>query len=378
MSGTKRAYLSIGSNQGEKLYNLQLAVNAIHQNAGRVVYLSSIYETTAWGFEGDDFYNACLAIDTELNPRDLLKALLAIEMDLGRIRNDAQGYQSRKIDVDIIFYEDLIVEDDNLSIPHPQLQNRRFVLEPLAEIAPGKVHPKLQKTVGELLTISTDRTAPKKINASLKNPSSSKDLSKLNYLAIEGNIGAGKTSLATKIAQDFNGKLVLERFADNPFLPKFYEDQGRYAFPLEMSFLADRYKQFSDDLAQFDLFRDFVVADYDVYKSLIFAKVTLQDDEFKLYRTIFDIMYTEMVKPDLYVYLYQNTERLLQNIRKRGRGYEQKIPSGYLEKINKGYLDHIKTKTDTNVLIIDVSEKDFVNNAPDYEELIGRISAAIL
>jgi deoxyadenosine/deoxycytidine kinase len=183
--------------------------------------------------------------------------------------------------------------------------------------------------------------------------------------------------LATKIAQDFNAKTVLERFADNPFLPKFYEDQNRYAFPLEMSFLADRYKQLSDDLAQFDLFKDFIVADYHIFKSLIFAKITLSEEEYRLYRTLFDIVYREMPKPDLYVYLYQNSERLLQNIKKRGRSYEQKIPASYLDKINKGYLDYIKSQTELNVLIIDVSNLDFVKNQEDYLYVLNEIQQKI-
>ena len=170
---------------------------------------------------------------------------------------------------------------------------------------------------------------------------------------------------------------MLERFADNPFLPKFYKDQSRYAFPLEMSFLADRYQQLSDDLAQFDLFKDFVVADYHIFKSLIFAKVTLQEDEFRLYKTMFDIIHKEMPKPDLYVYLYQNTERLLENIKKRGRSYEQEIPADYLEKINQGYLDYIKTQTDLNVLIIDVSDLDFVKKQEDYVFLLNEINRKI-
>jgi deoxyadenosine/deoxycytidine kinase len=200
------------------------------------------------------------------------------------------------------------------------------------------------------------------------------DLSRFNYIAIEGNIGAGKTTLATKIAEDFNAKTVLERFADNPFLPKFYKDQNRYAFPLEMSFLADRYQQISDDLAQFDLFKDFIIADYHIFKSLIFAKVTLQEDEYRLYKTLFDIIYKEMPRPDLYIYLYQNTEKLLQNIKKRGRSYEQEIPSDYLERINEGYLDYIKTQQDLNVLIIDVSEKDFVKNQEDYTFILDEMA----
>ncbi|MCU0351878.1 MAG: deoxynucleoside kinase, partial [Flavobacterium sp.] len=202
-------------------------------------------------------------------------------------------------------------------------------------------------------------------------------LPEFNYIAIEGNIGAGKTTLATKIAEDCNAQLVLERFADNPFLPKFYKDQSRFAFPLEMSFLADRYQQLTDDLAQFDLFKDFIVADYHIFKSLIFAKVTLQEDEYRLYKTMFDIIYKEMPKPDLYVYLYQNSERLLANIKKRGRSYEQEIPQEYLEKINRGYLDYIKTQTDLNVLIIDVSDLDFVKKQEDYVFLLEEINKKI-
>jgi deoxyadenosine/deoxycytidine kinase len=140
-----------------------------------------------------------------------------------------------------------------------------------------------------------------------------------------------------------------------------------------MSFLADRYQQISDDLAQFDLFKDFIVADYHIFKSLIFAKVTLSDDEVRLYKTLFDIIYKEMPKPDLYIYLYQNTERLLQNIKKRGRNYEQDISEVYLEKINKGYLDYIKTQKDLNVLIIDVSEMDFLKNQDDYISILNQI-----
>jgi deoxyadenosine/deoxycytidine kinase len=183
--------------------------------------------------------------------------------------------------------------------------------------------------------------------------------------------------LASKIAEDFNAKIVLERFADNPFLPKFYKDQSRYAFPLEMSFLADRYQQLSDDLAQFDLFKDFIIADYHIFKSLIFAKVTLAEDEYRLYKNLFDIIYKEMPKPDLYVYLYQNTERLLRNIKRRGRSYEQEIPANYLEKINLGYLDFIKSQTNLNVLIIDVSDLDFIKNQSDYIQILDTINAKI-
>jgi deoxyadenosine/deoxycytidine kinase len=238
------------------------------------------------------------------------------------------------------------------------------------------IHPVLHKKTAELLEVSPDKSSCTIVHK-LQNPLDSIPLERFNYIAFEGNIGAGKTTLTTKIAEDFNAKTVLERFADNPFLPKFYEDQNRYAFPLEMSFLADRYKQLSDDLAQFDLFKDFIVADYHIFKSLIFAKVTLQEDEFRLYKTMFDIVYREMPKPDLYVYLYQNTERLLENIKKRGRSYEQNIPADYLDKINSGYLDYIKSQTDLNILIIDVSDRDFVKNQEDYLYILDEIQRKI-
>src|SRR5690606_29604657 len=150
-----------------------------------------------------------------------------------------------------------------------------------------------------------------------KNPSKAYGFSKYNFIAIEGNIGAGKTSLATQIAHDFTAKMILERFADKPFLAKVYEEPKRYAITLELSSLADRYQQITDDLSQLDLFKDFIISDYDVFKSLIFSKITLQEDEFNLYRKLFYLMYKDIAKPELYVYLYQNTARLQENIKKR-------------------------------------------------------------
>ena len=280
------------------------------------------------------------------------------------------------IDIDLISFDEQIIATEKLKVPHPEMQNRLFVLKPMNDLNLDWRHPILQKYLRELLVLSEDKSNCKVIK-DLQSPISEIKLSEYNYIAIEGNIGAGKTTLTHKLAEDFNAKMVLERFADNPFLPKFYEDQNRYAFPLEMSFLADRYQQISDDLAQFDLFKDFIVADYHVFKSLIFAKVTLAEDEYRLYKTMFDIVYKEMPKPDLYIYLYQNTQRLLENIKQRGRSYEQEIPAEYLEKINSGYLDYIKTQKDLNVLIVDVSDRDFLNNQQDYDFILEEIKTKI-
>jgi len=369
--------VSLGSNQGNRLALIESCIDLIHNEVAVVVKVSKIYETPAWGFESEPFYNCVLLLHTSKSPQKLLNQLLKVEKKLGRVRNQVREYQPRPIDIDILAFDEEIVATETLQIPHPLLQKRMFVLQPLLDLDRNWVHPVLKKSIVQLVAETEDTSVIQAVHT-LDSPIEKLALQPFNYIAIEGNIGAGKTTLASKLAEDCNAKLVLERFADNPFLPKFYKDQSRYAFPLEMSFLADRYQQLSDDLAQFDLFKDFVVADYHIFKSLIFAKVTLQEDEFRLYKTMFDIIHKEMPKPDLYVYLYQNTTRLLQNIKKRGRSYEQEIPAEYLEKINQGYLDYIKTQTDLNVLIIDVSGLDFVKKQADYVFLLKKIQQATL
>lgn len=368
----QKVILSLGSNIGNRRENIENCIQLIHQKIGLVLRVSKLYETPAWGFESDAFYNCALLVHSSFSPEKILRKITSIEKQMGRTRKTSTGYEARIIDIDIIAVGDKIVQSDNLKIPHPQMQNRKFVLLPVKDLNFKWEHPILHQNISELIANCED-TGSFELVSELTIPSIDFNFNKINYIAIEGNIGAGKTTLATKISEDFNAKLVLERFADNPFLPKFYKDQNRYAFPLEMSFLADRYQQLTDDLSQFDLFKDFVVADYHIFKSLIFAKVTLQEDEYRLYKTLFDIMYKEMPKPDLYVYLYQNTDRLLKNIKKRGRSYEQEIPSEYLEKINKGYLDYIKTQTNLNVLVIDVSDFDFVKQQEDYLCLLNEI-----
>ena len=196
-----------------------------------------------------------------------------------------------------------------------------------------------------------------------------------NFIAIEGNIGAGKTSLSSRIAEDFNAKLILEEFEDNAFLPKFYKEPDKYAFPLEMTFLASRYQQLKDKLNQQDLFKDFTISDYYIVKSLIFAKKTLPADEFNLYTRFFNIIFTQIPKPDLLVYLYLKTPNLQANIIKRGRPYELSIEDEYLNKIQEGYFEYFKQQHKSQrVLIIDTNEIDFVNNENDYQKIVSIIN----
>lgn len=373
MNPPKKAYLSLGTNMGDKLKNLQDTVHLLYQEVGDVLQISKVYETPAWGFFGEKFFNLCLTISTRFPAEEVLSKILHIEEELGRIRSDEKGYHDRKIDIDILFFENEKIETADLKIPHPFISQRRFVLQPLADIANTYIDPVSGLSVAKLLEQTSDTSEIKKVDAQITLPETIQPFRNYNYIAVEGNIGAGKTSFTNMVSQDFNAKLILERFKDNPFLPKFYEDQQRYAFPLEMSFLADRYQQLSDDLAQFDLFKDFVISDYDVFKSLIFAKITLQEDEYLLYYKLFNFMYNEMKKPDMYIYLYQNTERLLANIEKRGRDYEKTIKEDYLVKINKGYLSFIQSQQELNVRIIDISDFDFIANRKDYLKILQQI-----
>lgn len=194
-----------------------------------------------------------------------------------------------------------------------------------------------------------------------------------NYVVIEGNIGAGKTTLSTRIAEQYNARLILEKFEDNPFLPKFYDDPEKYSFPLELSFLASRFRQLQEELVPQDLFKSFTIADYYFMKSLVFAASTLKGDEYNLYRQIFYIIYQTLPKPDIFVYLHLNPDRLLENIAKRGRSYESSISAGYLKSIEQSYFSFFRQNPENRYLVLDISNIDFVENVSDYELVTGAI-----
>ncbi len=196
-----------------------------------------------------------------------------------------------------------------------------------------------------------------------------------NYIAIEGNIGAGKTSLAEKYAAELNARLVLEQFADNPFLPQFYTDRDRYAFPLELFFVAERFQQLKDTLSKQDMFQTSTVADYIFIKSLLFARVNLTEDEFKLYQRLFQIIHSTLPEPDVLVYLHCDVDRLLKNISNRGREYEQNISADYLISIQNTYFDYFKTVSTFPVLVINVTKADFVKDETHYNKIKEWINA---
>lgn len=184
---------------------------------------------------------------------------------------------------------------------------------------------------------------------------------KYNFITIEGNIGAGKTTLANKLAEKFNARLILEEFAENPFLAKFYENPKQYAFPVEVFFMAERYKQLKELVHTQDMFQTLTISDYLFTKCLLFAKVNLSDEEYRLYQKLFEIIHQQLVQPELLIYLHAPVSKLQSNIKKRNRPYELAIPDDYLFSIQETYTHYIK-QHNIKTLIVDASNADFLNN----------------
>jgi deoxyadenosine/deoxycytidine kinase len=184
---------------------------------------------------------------------------------------------------------------------------------------------------------------------------------KYHFITIEGNIGAGKTTLSHLLAKKYNARLILEAFADNPFLSKFYENPSQYAFPLELFFMAERYKQLKELIHTKDLFQTVTITDYLFIKCLLFAKVNLPEEEFRLYQKLFEIIHQQIPQPEILIYLHVPVNKLQMNIRKRNRPYEQAIPDEYLFKIQETYTNYIK-QHNLKTLFVDASNADFLGN----------------
>lgn len=194
------------------------------------------------------------------------------------------------------------------------------------------------------------------------------------FIAIEGNIGVGKTTLCEKIAKDYDSRLILEQFTDNPFLPYFYKEPERYAFPVELFFMTERHKQLQINLSQQELFQQTTISDYFFIKTLLFARNNLTDDEFRLFQRLFNILKTNFPPPDLIVFLHRPVEELMKNIKKRNRSYEVDITPEYLLSIQNTYYEYFKVEQHTPILVIDVSDLDYLNSEKDYELILNEIN----
>lgn len=446
----RKVYLLLGGNLGDTLLTFAKARQALADAVGPVVAASSVFASPAWGFESEhEFRNQVLCVDTFRDPFALLREVLRIETELGRVRDRSAGsdpeskcregrYASRVIDIDILFYENAVIRTRELVIPHPLMQRRAFTMLPLRQIASGFVHPVLNKTVRELCDACPGKEQVRMLDlpenrvysyvrkeagsvpvgnvselsafdfrasggplpdmpvasAGEAGGDASAGSSFLNlneekiaewigmgfppsfrFMTVEGNIGVGKTSLSRKIAAQFGAKLVQERFEDNVFLPKFYQDRERFGFPLELSFLVERYRQAKEDFVQ-ELFHPFIVSDFSLGKSLIFARNNLTDEEYDLYSRLYHIILSVIPRPDLYVYLHADVPHLLGNIRKRGRSYEENMDPDYLESIEKGYFEYVRLLPESRFLLLDVRGMDFVGNPEDYRRILARIIEA--
>lgn len=351
-------FLCLGGNLGDRKQNLNTAKALIEETCGKITVLSKIYETQAWGSASlNAFLNQVLKIETSYKPEILLRKLLAIEKQLGRVRTKNKN-GDRIIDIDILFFNKEVIDLPTIQIPHPRLHLRKFVLQPLNDIAKTFIHPSLHKTTEVLLK-------------ACKDPLSVREFKQGKYICIEGNIGSGKTTLAKKLAANLKYDFLPEEFEKNDLLPLFYSDPKTFAFPLEYSFLLNRFQCIADTFKQNN---KLVVSDYSINKCLWFAKVNLPPTDYLFFKKHFRAIESQVPKPDLIVYLDTSTKNLKKNINARGRSFEKSITETYLTKVGERYLKGLKKLKGVDKIIIPVK-----NYTPQLnEELIKTIKNHLL
>ena len=363
----KTAYISLGSNLGDRYNFFVRATKLIQETIGQITVSSTIYETPSWGYNSSKYLNACIGVKASITAEKILQALLAIEVKMGRIRENDIGYKDRTIDLDLLIYENEIINSLKLILPHPKIELRQFILKPLAEIAGEKNHPVLKKTIFELLENCSDKSLLIKYKKNFPVTIFKK------FIAIEGNIGAGKTSLAKKISETFQYDCFLENYLDNTYIEKFYKNRTLFALDVENEFLKIRINNFKKFFLKKNNSKN-IISDFTIYKSLIFAKQNLNFNDYKNFEITFKKEIECFKPPDIIFYLDQKTKNLLKNIKKRERDFEIGINKDYLKKIENGYLDFMNDNKFINIIKIDVSSLNFVKNTKDYESIISHIS----
>lgn len=367
-----RCYIGLGANLGDPVGALRAALAALAALPGtRLAAVSSLYRSAPIDAAGPDFFNAVAALDTSLVPLQLLAALHSIEAVHGRQRPYRNA--PRTLDLDLLLYDDMVQHAPGLTLPHPRMHQRAFVLQPLLEIAPALASPTVGPLAAHLAAtgVQAIERLPTRLEAPAFNP-----FNRFRHIAVEGTIGVGKSSLTRKLATRFGARPFLEQPEENPYLEHYYaagtEDLSAnpYALQTQLFFLFQRLEQMRE-LAQGGMFDGGLVSDFVFAKDALFARLTLGDEDHELYTQIYRRYAPRVPKPDLVIWLQASTPTLQARIARRGLAMEQGIADDYLRRIDAAYARHFESGEQRPWLAIDTEAFNPVEREADFERLLG-------
>ena len=327
-----KVYVSFGSNKGNRLKNIIAALKEIEIQLGRIENISSLYESKSCGFVGRDFYNGCLILKTKYSLKTVLRILLKIESSLGRIRGDTGVYIDREIDLDILFLDSVVKKSKKITVPHPRINNRKFVLIPLCDLNSDFIHPKINKSIFEISSLLKNNSHVKKIKT---NNFYIPFWNKYSFISIEGNIGVGKTTLSKVFKNHFDIELLNENFKKNPYLKDFYLKPKFFSSKLENFFFQERINQINSHFKNNENKK--TISDFWIGKSLVFSKTNLSKGLLNKFMYVYNKEVQQIKMPNIIIYLKQETKQLKNQIILRGRSFEKNISKKYLESISKEY-----------------------------------------
>ncbi len=367
-------HLALGSNLDDREEHIQNALDALKAIAVSPVRKSKVYETAPVGpGQQAKYLNLVVRFSTRLEPRALLKFCADTETRLGR--RPRGRWAPREIDIDILSYGREIIHEEGLQVPHPSILDRQFVLVPLADLDPEFILPGFKETVSRQLQRCLEVQGPQDVAEYRPLPAAQMALpERIGYVAVEGVIGVGKSTLVRSLCERMGCMPLYEEFENNPFLSDFYKDKSRNAFQTQMFFFLSRFRQIQEVFHQQDLFRPQILSDYMFAKDKIFATLNLDENELNLYYKMADILERGLVKPDYAIYLQADTKTLMHRIRLRDRPYERNMDEAYIESLNRAYNAFFHYYSGSPLLIINTNNIDFVRNPDDLNLLVETIA----
>jgi 2-amino-4-hydroxy-6-hydroxymethyldihydropteridine diphosphokinase len=366
--------LALGSNLNDREGYLRSALEAVRAIATTPVQKSKVYETAPVGPGPQGKYlNMVVRFSTRLEPRALLAFCKDTEARLGR--KARARWAAREIDMDILAYGREIIREDGLTVPHPSILDRQFVLVPMTDLDPEYMLPGFKESIGRQLQQCIEIQGPQDVEEYRPKPPSQVALpERIRYVAVEGVIGVGKSTLVKALAERMGCMPLYEEFENNPFLSDFYKDKSRYAFQTQVFFFLSRYRQIQEVFQQQDMFRPQILSDYMFAKDKIFATLNLDENEMNLYYKFTEVLERNLAKPDYAIYLQADTKTLMSRIRMRDRPYERTMDEGYIEALNRAYNHFFHYYSGSPLLIINTNNIDFVRNPEDLNLLMETIA----